>query len=119
MASPLATIKTVIRDKSTESMPFVMTIAALANAVAWTAYGKLVAEDPFMWAPNALGLVAACAQLAFFAKYGIYQHEGVGATREAEGAERLPWYSSRRLRSVRREGAVGLVFVALPPPPRR
>jgi len=72
MASPLATLKTVIATRNTSAMPFVTSLATLFNASAWTGYGVLVAHDPIVWGPNALGLVAAGVQMALFAKYGIH-----------------------------------------------
>jgi hypothetical protein len=38
----------------------------------WAGYGILVAHDPYIYAPNALGLAAAVLQLSLFAKYGIH-----------------------------------------------
>ena len=48
--------------------------ATFFNALCWGGYGLLVAFDPYIYAPNLLGLGAACIQLALFAKYGI-QHQ--------------------------------------------
>ena len=68
---PLATIKTVVEEKSTASLPFAFTLASFANCITWTGYGALVIHDAFIWFPNALGLASACAQLGLFAKYGF------------------------------------------------
>jgi uncharacterized protein with PQ loop repeat len=70
---PLASIKTVFKDKSTKSLPFAFTCATLVNCVAWSSYGYLVIDDYIVWLPNMLGLGAACAQLALFAKFGIHK----------------------------------------------
>ena len=37
----------------------------------WGSYGALVAFDPYIYAPNGLGLAAAIVQLSLFAKYGV------------------------------------------------
>lgn len=34
--------------------------------------GALVAQDPMIWTPNALGLSAAMVQMALFARYGVH-----------------------------------------------
>ena len=72
MASPLATLKTVIATKNTSAMPFATSLATFMNAASWTGYGVLVAHDPIVWGPNVLGLAAACVQMGLFAKYGIH-----------------------------------------------
>jgi uncharacterized protein with PQ loop repeat len=69
---PLASIKTVLEDKNTKSLPFAFTVASLVNCVAWSSFGLFVIDDYIVWLPNMLGLGAACAQLALFAKFGIY-----------------------------------------------
>lgn len=76
MGSPLATLKTVIETKNTSAMPFATSLATFFNAASWTGYGFLVANDPMVWGPNTLGLVAACVQMGLFAKYGIHTAEG-------------------------------------------
>jgi uncharacterized protein with PQ loop repeat len=45
MGSPLATVATVVRDKSTASMPFLTSLAGWLNALSWSAYGVIVAND--------------------------------------------------------------------------
>ena len=86
MSSPLATMATVIKEKSTAAMPFVMSLvrpppirrpsslqATFLSASSWGAYGLLVAQDPYIYAPNILGVLAATVQLGLFAKYGIHK----------------------------------------------
>lgn len=70
-ASPLAVIKTVLRDKSTTAMPFVVTVATTLNCVAWASYGLLVAHDPYVILPNIFGFGLAMVQLSLFARFGI------------------------------------------------
>lgn len=45
MGSPLASLGTVIREKSTASMPFLTSFATWCNALSWSLYGLLVADD--------------------------------------------------------------------------
>jgi len=70
-SSPLAVMKTVIKEKSTESMPFVVTLATSLNCMAWGAYGFLVAHDPYVIIPNAIGLGLSFVQLSLFVRFGI------------------------------------------------
>jgi len=71
MSSPLATIKTVIKDKNTAALPFAPSFATFLNAVSWSSYGWIVAGDPMIVAPNLLGLAASLVQLSLFVKYGL------------------------------------------------
>ena len=45
MGSPLATLRTVIRDRCTASMPFNTSLMAWCNALSWTLYGLIIAND--------------------------------------------------------------------------
>lgn len=45
MGSPLATLRTVIRDRSTSAMPFGISLATWLNAISWSLYGLLIADD--------------------------------------------------------------------------
>lgn len=66
-AAPLATISTVLKDKSTASLPPFGTIFAMfMNSVSWTLYGAVVAEDANVWIPNLLGLSIALVLLSLF-----------------------------------------------------
>jgi solute carrier family 50 (sugar transporter) len=69
--SPLATVKTVIRDKSTAALPFATSLTTWLNALSWASYGCLVAHDPMIWGPNSLGLTLASVQLLLFAVFGF------------------------------------------------
>lgn len=67
---PLASIKTVLADRSATSIPLAFTAASTANCTLWTAYGLLVIHDPFVWGPNGVGLACSIAQLALIGKFG-------------------------------------------------
>jgi len=69
MSSPLAVIRTIIKEKNTSAMPFATSLATFLNALSWSSYGYLVAQDAMIWAPNMMGLASACVQMALFVKY--------------------------------------------------
>jgi solute carrier family 50 protein (sugar transporter) len=63
-ASPLVAVLTVLRTRSTESMPLHTSLIMFVNGGLWVAFGYLVQPDPAVWVPNLLGTVAGAAQLA-------------------------------------------------------
>ena len=69
MASPLATVGTVIREKSTAAMPLQVSLAMTVNGTAWGCYGWFVQNDPYIYLPNILGAASGYLQLALHAKY--------------------------------------------------
>ena len=48
LASPLSAMGTVIRDKSTASLPFSMCLMSLFSGLSWGSYGLLIANDPLV-----------------------------------------------------------------------
>ena len=70
---PLASIKTVLKDKSTESMPFGFTCLVLMNCSLWAFYAYWVIADPWLFVPNAIGVLLAGAQVALFVRFGIHR----------------------------------------------
>merc|ERR1712154_189056 len=68
-SSPLAVMGTVIRQKSTESMPFIISFAMFMNSLAWLLYGWFVVIDYNIWIPNVWGLAASIIQLSLFVIY--------------------------------------------------
>lgn len=52
LASPLATLKTVIETKSTNSLPFWTSVNTWCNGLAWSLFGLLVMNDPFVSEQN-------------------------------------------------------------------
>ena len=71
MASPLATIGTVLRDKSTAALPFATSFSGWCNALSWSAYGLLVANDAMIYGPNLVGLALASVQMLLFVLFGF------------------------------------------------
>ncbi|KAJ4711847.1 Bidirectional sugar transporter SWEET [Melia azedarach] len=84
-ASPLSVMKLVITTKSVEYMPFFISLASLANGVAWTTYAFLP-FDQFIAIPNGLGTLFALAQLTLYACYYKSTKRQIAA-RQAEGGE--------------------------------
>lgn len=68
---PLVAIQTVVKDRSTASLPFNFTVATFVNCLLWFIFGTCVVTDVYIWFPNALGLGSSVLQLALFAAYGI------------------------------------------------
>jgi len=69
LSSPLVTMKTVLKEKSSESMPFYTSLAMWLNSCSWAVFGWTIINDPFVYIPNVLGFTAASIQLALIAKY--------------------------------------------------
>lgn len=69
--SPLATIRTVIQDESTESMPFFTSLMFWFNALSWSSYGLFVSKDVMIYGPNLIGLALASIQMAMYVLFGM------------------------------------------------
>jgi solute carrier family 50 (sugar transporter) len=46
--SPLATVSTVIKTKSTASLPFLLCLSTFLNGTSWLLYGLILAKDPLV-----------------------------------------------------------------------
>mmetsp|Transcript_24518 Transcript_24518/g.40873 ORF Transcript_24518/g.40873 Transcript_24518/m.40873 type:complete len:223 (+) Transcript_24518:39-707(+) len=71
LSSPLATLRTVIHDKSTEALPFWTSLTTWCNSLSWGLYGLLVIHDPIIYGPNFVGFFFACIQMSLFGIYGL------------------------------------------------
>ena len=69
MSSPLATMRKVVETQDSSIMNANMSAVIFANATSWTLYGWLVAADPVVWVPNALGSASALVQLALLHRF--------------------------------------------------
>jgi len=78
-ASPLAVLRTVIREKSTASLPWFTSVVIWFNSVSWLLYGKLVADDFLIWGPNVLGFALASVQVALFGIFGVGEKSDAAA----------------------------------------
>ena len=69
-ASPLVALKTVIQEKSAESIPMSFTIASLLCCFFWSVVGLKKMNDWVVYAPNLLGLTFGLIQLGLKLVYG-------------------------------------------------
>jgi solute carrier family 50 protein (sugar transporter) len=69
-ASPLVAMKTVIREKSAESIPLSFTLASIVCCFLWSVVGLERMHDPVIYGPNLLGLGFGLLQLALKIIYG-------------------------------------------------
>ncbi|KAG1702223.1 hypothetical protein DVH05_010013 [Phytophthora capsici] len=92
--SPLATIRRVLRTKSTASMPFTLCLANFFNSVCWVVYAVIIV-DVWVLLPNAFGCVLTAIQLVLYVVYPtskvqidsvVIDHEGVMLDYEHEAS---------------------------------
>ncbi|KAG5626055.1 hypothetical protein H5410_011273 [Solanum commersonii] len=67
-SSPLGVMKTVVRSKSVEFMPFLLSFFFFLNGGVWTLYALLV-SDWFLGVPNGIGWFLGAAQLVIYVIY--------------------------------------------------
>lgn len=70
-AGPLAVIRTVVGQKSTESLPFGFTCAVSLNCSLWSFYGYVMRDDPQIYVSNVIGMILGTVQLSLFVIYGF------------------------------------------------
>ncbi|CAI5500855.1 unnamed protein product [Closterium sp. Naga37s-1] len=76
-ASPLDIMRTVVRTKSVEFMPLLLSLCCLLNGLAWTAYG-VYTMDIYIIIPNSIGSVLGTAQLILYGMYCKADKSGAG-----------------------------------------
>jgi solute carrier family 50 protein (sugar transporter) len=69
-ASPLVALKTVIQEKSAESIPMSFTLASIVCCFFWSVVGLRQMGDFAIYFPNLLGLSFGLIQLGLKMKYG-------------------------------------------------
>ncbi|XP_050277722.1 bidirectional sugar transporter SWEET17-like [Quercus robur] len=67
-ASPLSSMRTVIKTKSVEYMPFSLSFFLFLNGGIWCIYSVLI-KDFFVGVPNAIGFVLGATQLILYTIY--------------------------------------------------
>ncbi|KAG8068599.1 hypothetical protein GUJ93_ZPchr0005g16266 [Zizania palustris] len=67
-ASPLSIMRLVIKTKSVEYMPFLLSLAVFLCGTSWFVYG-LLGRDPFVTIPNGCGSFLGVVQLILYAIY--------------------------------------------------
>ncbi|XP_018815947.2 bidirectional sugar transporter SWEET2a-like isoform X1 [Juglans regia] len=67
-ASPLFIINLVIKTRSTEFMPFCLSLSTFLMSLSFFAYGVLK-YDPFIYVPNGIGTILGLVQLALYSYY--------------------------------------------------
>ncbi|CAO1946794.1 unnamed protein product [Urochloa humidicola] len=92
-ASPLSIMRLVIKTKSVEFMPFLLSLSVFLCGTSWFIYG-LLGRDPFIIIPNGCGSVLGLTQLILYAIYrnnkGAAAPAGKGdAAAEVEDAKKV------------------------------
>ncbi len=84
-ASPLSTVRTIMRTSNAASIYAPLTATQCANCLMWTIYGSSIG-DMWVWGPNSAGLALGLAQLALKLSYpsSPQSHEGYGIVRGKE-----------------------------------
>lgn len=67
-AAPLGAMRTVVKSRSVEYMPFSLSFFLFLNGGVWSVYSLLV-KDYFIGVPNAIGFVLGTAQLVLYLAY--------------------------------------------------
>ncbi|GFQ02375.1 bidirectional sugar transporter sweet1 [Phtheirospermum japonicum] len=67
-ASPLSIMRTVIKSKSVEYMPFLLSVFVFLCGTSWFVYG-LIGKDKFLYIPNGFGSLLGTMQLILYAVY--------------------------------------------------
>ncbi|XP_078182250.1 nodulin MtN3 family protein [Carex rostrata] len=77
-ASPLSIMRLVIKTKSVEYMPFLLSLFVFLCGTSWFIYG-LLGRDPFIAVPNGCGTFLGALQLILYAIYRNNKGNEIGA----------------------------------------
>lgn len=78
VGSPLSVVRTVLSEKSTESLPFGYSCLVTFNSGLWVAYAGLVLQNPVIVLPNLVGFLLGLAQLSLFWWFGFSRRPADG-----------------------------------------
>nr|WME85014.1 transporter SWEET16 [Impatiens uliginosa] len=67
-AAPMTVMRTVVKTKSVEYMPFFLSFFLFLNGSVWSVYAVLV-KDYFIGVPNSIGFILGSTQLILYAIY--------------------------------------------------
>lgn len=82
-ASPLSIMRLVVKTKSVEYMPFLLSLAVFLCGTSWFVYG-LLGRDPFVAIPNGCGSFLGAVQLVL---YAIYRDSNSGGKASGAGGK--------------------------------
>lgn len=68
--SPLAAVRTVLRTKSAQAIPWPFTLASICSCFCWTVFGLFKMNDPNVYWTSAIGLTFGIMQAALKVIYG-------------------------------------------------
>ncbi|KAI5658683.1 hypothetical protein M9H77_27476 [Catharanthus roseus] len=87
-ASPLSVMRTVIKMKSVEYMPFLLSFFQFLNGGIWAAYAVIV-KDIYIGVPNGMGFILGAVQLILYLIYYKSKPEKSAEAKEEEGSAHL------------------------------
>lgn len=85
-AAPMAAMRTVVKTRSVEYMPFFLSFFLFLNGGIWSVYSMLV-KDYFIGIPNAIGFAMGSAQLVLYMAYRNKKKAAAGALKVDEEDE--------------------------------
>jgi solute carrier family 50 (sugar transporter) len=69
--APLVTLNKVFEERSTQSMPFLISLGNFVSSLSWSLYGLIVVHDVKIVVPSIIGLILATIQMSMFVLFGF------------------------------------------------